>query len=271
MSPSLRFRSTDETLSQTINHHLNLYSLGAAAAGVSMLALAQPAEGEVVVTKTNIHINFGDQASIDLNNDGINDFTLAAQGANYDHSFYGTLAAVPLNGGKVVGGNRGALGPYASALVKGANIGPSAHFSSSMARQQITVERFLGFSTASPFITYYGKWQPGSGNHYLGVKFLIKGATHYGWIRLSVGTSSELGSTITEYAYETVADKKIGAGDSADGSVTATETHAQESAPKLTGPSIGMLALGADGLALWRRWAQETKNHRQSTALNRLS
>src|SRR5579862_9910203 len=122
---------------KNIHQHLNLYSAAAMAAGVSVLALAHPAEGSVVVTKTNITVGFGSQVSIDINKDGINDFTIAGEGANYDHSFYATFAIRPLTGGKVVGGKRGPLGPYASALVKGANIGPSAHFSSSVARSQI--------------------------------------------------------------------------------------------------------------------------------------
>jgi hypothetical protein len=253
MSRGPHARSNAANPAESTNHLLNAYSLAAVTAGVGMLALAQPAEGSVVITKTNIQINFGSQVSIDLNNDGVNDFTLAAEGANYDHSFYGTFAAIPLNGGKVVGGNRGALGPYASALAKGANIGPSAHFSTSVARQQITVERFNGLASASTIITYYGKWTPGSGNHYLGVKFLIKGAAHYGWIRLSLSKNSEQSGTVTEYAYETVAGKKIGAGNTTDSSVAAAQTPAQQRVSSLKGPSLGMMALGADGLALWHR------------------
>ena len=56
------------------------------------------------------------------------------------HRNAGLVPKSSLGGGKVMGGNRGMLGPYASALAKGANIGPSAHFSSSAARQQIILE-----------------------------------------------------------------------------------------------------------------------------------
>jgi len=251
MPRGLRARSAKRTVDR-LNQHLNLYSTAAVAAGVSMLALAQPAEGSVVVTKTNITVGFGSQISIDINKDGINDFMIAGEGANYDHSFYATFAIKPLAGGKVVGGNRGPLGPYASALVKGANIGPSAHFSSSVARSQITIERLLGSASASTHESFYGKW-PGINNRYLGVKFLIKGATHYGWIRMSVSELSEISGTITEYAYETVANKTIGAGATTDSSEIATETPARENDPSLGKASLGMLASGADGLAIWRR------------------
>jgi hypothetical protein len=245
-----RDRGQNNANSENLNHRLAAYSITAMTAGVSLLAMSQPADGSVVVTKTNIPINFGSQVSIDLNNDGLNDFTLAGEGANYDHSFYHTLAAVPLRGGGVLGGNRAPLGPYASALAQGANVGPSAHFSSSVGRGQITVERFNGFASGSTIITYYGKWHPGSGNHYLGVKFLINGKTHYGWIRMSLIKNGDLSGTITEYAYETVAGKKIGAGNTTD---VETGTADQESADTRSAPSLGILAAGNDGLALWRR------------------
>jgi hypothetical protein len=45
--------SGSETLSEAIDHRTKMYAVAAAAAGVSMLALSQPAEAEVVVTKTN--------------------------------------------------------------------------------------------------------------------------------------------------------------------------------------------------------------------------
>ena len=40
-----------------INRRLGTYSATAMTAGVSLLALAQPAEGSVVVTKTDVAIN----------------------------------------------------------------------------------------------------------------------------------------------------------------------------------------------------------------------
>jgi hypothetical protein len=251
MPDKLSSVSARGTLSEAIDHRLKLYATAAAAAGVSMLALSQPAEAEVVVTKTNVPINFGSQVSIDLNNDGVNDFLLSNGGGGYDHSFWGTFVAAPLAGGKVVGGTRGILGPYASALMKGANIGPSAHFSSSGALGQITVERSVGFASASTFRTYYGKWA--AVDRYLGVKFLIKGVPHYGWIRMTVTTPGRFTGMITEYAYETVPNKKIAAGDGSDSSIDTASVSARESMASVRGPSIGMLALGAEGLELWRR------------------
>ncbi|MGH9493883.1 MAG: hypothetical protein ACRD3B_02700 [Candidatus Sulfotelmatobacter sp.] len=238
---------------ESMNHRLNLYSVAALTAGVSLLALAKPAEGSVVVTKTNISLTNGGQASIDINKDGTNDFFLSVGAGGYDHSFYATFAVTPLAGGKVTGGNsRGVLGPYASALAKGANVGPSAHFSSSVGRERIIVERTAGFVSGSSGHSSYGKWGNVS-NRYLGVKFLIKGQTHYGWIRLSVQWTHGLTATITAYAYETVANKKIGGGNAPDAPVSTDASVVPLGNSKRKGPSIGLLALGSDGLAAWRR------------------
>ena len=235
--------------SNRIQHSLSLYSAAAVTAGVSLLALAAPAEGSVVVTKTNIQIDTFNPAFIDFNKDGVNDVELIANIANYDHSFYWSFAAIPLNGGKVMGGNRGPLGPYASALAKGGNIGPSAHFSSSQARGQIIMERLLGSESASIHVTYYGKWVVNT-PHYLGVKFIINGQTHYGWVLATVSTNEELSGTVTEFAYETEANKKITAGATSD---TAPGDSSAAQAMSPIGPSLGMLARGADALPAWRR------------------
>ncbi|HEY1679299.1 MAG TPA: hypothetical protein VGG04_16400 [Candidatus Sulfotelmatobacter sp.] len=249
MSTVNRGQAPSAFSSDRIQHFLGLYSAAAMTAGVGLLALAAPAEGSVVVTKTNIQIDGFNPAFIDFNKDGVNDVELVVNIANYDHSFYWSFAAIPLNGGKVMGGNRGPLGPYASALAKGGNIGPSAHFSSSQARGQIIMERLLGSESASIHVTYYGKWVVNT-PHYLGVKFIINGQTHYGWVMATVSTNEELSGTVTEFAYETEANKKIGAGATSD--AAPGDSFAAQAMPP-SGPSLGMLALGADALPVWRR------------------
>ena len=237
--------------------------MGAVTTGVSLLALAPLAEGSIVVTPTSINVVNGTPAFIDMNNDGISDFEFSVARGGYDHSFYNTLAVIPLTGGKPVGGARGPLGPYGSALVKGANIGPTAHFSSSVARGQVTLERTNGSVSGSSRYQAYGQWGVNNTSHYLGVKFLINGVTHYGWIKLSTGRNSAF---ITEYAYETLANKAIGAGNTAaaeqahslgvqapSSHVQATSSRVETNDAKPSGPSLGMLAAGTDGLSLWRR------------------
>jgi hypothetical protein len=265
MARNLSARSAQATLSETVDHRAKLYAIAAAAAGVSMLALAQPAEGEVVITKKNIPIPvssyFGQQylVPISLNNDGITDFSFSLYSFAY-HSFFQDLTVTPVEGGAIVG----ATGPkgvsYASALMRGAKIGPSAHFSS-RGRADIEVAHGnLGSSNYSRKL--YGNWGGNPANRYLGVRFLIDGATHYGWIRLTVTTQPRgFAASITGYAYETVANKRILVGISAKDSAN---IQAEPKAESLGHPSLGVLALGADGLALWRRDEALSSNSLQS-------
>jgi hypothetical protein len=53
MKPSPRPSRTPSRLSTALRNHLNMYSLAASAAGVGVLALAQPAEAKIVYTKTH--------------------------------------------------------------------------------------------------------------------------------------------------------------------------------------------------------------------------
>ncbi len=230
--------------SLTVDQRLNVYSLAAAAAGVTVLALIQPAEGKVVITKKLVSIT--EPVSIDLNNDGIPDFEFSFQGGSTGTccQHHTTLVAKALTGGKVMGhktANFGRLGPYASALVRGPKIGPAAHFSS--AKGQIAIEHKSNHDST---FGYDGNWYLVS-NRYLGVKFLIEGKTHFGWIRLSVNVPGSFESTITAYAYETVANKPLNAGE------TSVVPDDSESEVRTIAPSLGMLALGVDGIALWRR------------------
>lgn len=258
MSRSLQVRSPLQLLSVGVDRRLDVYASAAVAAGVSLLALASPAECSIVVTNTNIAINPGSPVAFDLNGDGKNDFSCAVAIGGYDHSFYATLAITPLTGGKVIGGARGALGPYGSALASGANIGGSGHFSSSGVRQQVVIERSNG-GQSGPTSNYkaYGQWAPGT-DKFLGVRFLINGATHYGWIRLSISRTIvfdgavRLSGTITEYAYETTANKTITAGATVAAAFQ-SDHQPQQKLASSKGPSLGMLALGSDGLSMWRR------------------
>src|SRR5215475_12650352 len=190
----------DLVSANNLNRQVSLYSLAAAAAGVSMFSLAQPCAGEVVITKKTIPVPLTccGGVDIDLNHDGITDFKL--YGTYF--SFSGTSFHVE---GSAVAGTF-----YASALRRGAKIGPSAHFNSDTFAR---IERATGGYLNHKFI---GKWGDNDKNRYLGVRFQIAGTTHYGWIRLNVNIPANpthfMTATITAYAYETVANKPILAG-----------------------------------------------------------
>jgi hypothetical protein len=234
--------SARKTSSTNLNRQLGLYSLAAAAAGVSMLALAQPAAGEVVVTKKTIPL-IGN-VSIDINQDGINDFEF------YNYFSFGS-ADLTVRGG-LPGGGGGAFvvgqSDYASPLMRGADIGAAARFSPSSTFAGIEKGMHVGYSNEK----LDGPWSGNPANRYLGVRFRIDGQIHYGWVRLSVFTlpKGAWGATITAYAYETVPNKTIKAGNAAE---PTAETQLPENLQDQAGPSLGMLAVGAEGVPLWRR------------------
>src|SRR5260370_32281465 len=94
------------TLPQFIDHRVKLYSVAAAAAGVSMLALAQPSDAEVVITRTNLPINPVTNryttVSIDIDRDGIPDFQFSLSDFLY-HVDTALPGVRPLTGGAAVG------------------------------------------------------------------------------------------------------------------------------------------------------------------------
>jgi hypothetical protein len=236
--------------SPTLDHRMKLYSLAAAAAGVSMLALVQPAESEVIIMNKNIPIpvcepSYGDPCpvSVDLNNDGIADLKFSI-GTNFGASGgYSFLRVKGIAGNEVVA-NRG----YVSALMRSAKIGPSAHFEGKAGEFYLMEGEGCVEGSCEP---PNGKWGGNHPNRFVGVKFKINGATHYGWVRVTVTTSTPdryfVSGTITEYGYETIANKVVLAG------LASTDVANDETSESNAGPSLGALALGADGLVLWRR------------------
>jgi hypothetical protein len=98
---------------------------------------------------------------------------------------------------------------------------------------------------------FHGPWANAK-NRYAGVKFLVGGATHYGWVRMSVGNWHKGRKvTITGYAYETTPNKTI-----VEGHISGpAERSRLDSSDRLVSRpvTLGMLALGAEGLNIWRR------------------
>jgi hypothetical protein len=237
-------------LSGFLENRLCQYSTAALVAGVSTLALTPAAEGTVVITRESLPIPVGQTVAVDLDHNGIDDFefTLSSNPAGCNYSADLTIKTRP--GGGVMD-TAGAPRPYASALLRGARIGPSAHFSSTQ-RQRVTIERSQGLScSGATRRNLYGNWGGNPPNRYLGVKFLIQGTPHFGWIRISVNFEERNpnSATITAFGYETIPGKKVLAGIAPQELLTPdAQSQAQAHAP-----SLGMLALGAEGLPLWRR------------------
>jgi hypothetical protein len=184
-----------------LDKSLAAYIVAAGAAGVGMLALAVPAEGKIVYTPDNQQIppGFVPTLLLDLNHDGINDFSFlnffSATSSTLDLS---VLPVGPSN--EIFSTGAG----YAAALPAGKKIGPNGKF-----------RKTVGAGMANGFTgTCRGPWIDARGR-YLGLKFIIKGEIHFGWARLNVRCvyPHAINATLTGYAYETVANQPIVAGD----------------------------------------------------------
>src|SRR5208283_1243900 len=124
MKQSLRASKTAVVLSQPLQQRLNMYALAAGAAGVSLLALAQPSEAKVVYTKAHQVIGQNGVYNLDLNHDGTIDFLIqqcCGEGSSSIRS-NGLLAKEAL--GNAVQGSVANSHKFAAALKTGARIGP---------------------------------------------------------------------------------------------------------------------------------------------------
>jgi hypothetical protein len=208
-------------ISDSLNRQLNTYALVASAAGVSVLALARASEAKVVYTETRqvTHAHF--PLYIDLDHDGIKDFVLRTTyyvGTSYFK--VGLEASGYRNMNNAVAGRRFSRSSYffsaASALPAGARIGPKRKFPVRFPFMAVELFNRIHTSQYSDAGPWVGKGK-GVRNRYLGLKFVIHGKVHYGWARLSVTLGhhrqyDDVGGTLTGYAYETVPNKPIIAG-----------------------------------------------------------
>jgi hypothetical protein len=243
------------SLSTSLHQRLNTYALAASAAGVGILALAQPALGEII--HTHMHKAIGRQGVIiDFNHDGIGDFKI--QPVTFPSDTLAMLA-ISQKANRVFGATiQNFPGIGASQLPAGYPIGRKNDgkfkFGEpfSTARGETTgtakVLYFCGF-----YSNCHGPWSTATGG-YLGFKFLIKGKVHYGWARLT-GFRLQFGSWFLEgYAYETIPNKPIKAGatkGNGDERIDGPDALLVAPAPKPA--TLGALATGASGLSSWRQ------------------
>jgi hypothetical protein len=255
-----RLSRSTSNLSDPINRRLNMYALAAGAAGVGVLASAHPAEAKIVYTPSNIPITVnGALVDIDLNHDGINDFQFYAgyQGPGLrrrgspppEGNHASNLLVAPAQASNRVWGvqSHGIL--CAAALPKGTKVGPHRPFQPG--HSSLIMAFASGDSTGG---TAFGPWLRVK-QAYLGLKFVIKGKVHFGWARIQmVGGSVGFPADITGYAYETIPNKPIFTGKTKgpdDASVAGR--NAALTTPTRKPASLGLLAMGAPALSIWRR------------------
>lgn len=234
-------------LGSKLDNKLIAYASAASAAGVGVLAVAQPAEAKIVYTPAHVSITQTNvPVYLDINHDGINDFQLLNDFQNFGNRrswFLGVAGVAPYVGNGVLGNANSA-----SALANGIPIGPRKHFSGSTGAVQGMARIYTSNYNLR---TSSGQWR-NTTSRYLGLKFSINGQTHYGWARLSVHARvGAFSALLTGYAYETVPNMPIVTGKTTGPSGFENPATFGGSERELASP--GLLALGASGITLWRR------------------
>jgi hypothetical protein len=241
-------------LGGSVESRLAAYAAAAGAAGVGVLALAQPAQAQIVYTAAHVAIKPGSTFDLDLNHDGHTDLEFVDFFS--DRSIpIGSLQVSPFASNQGQSGNAVEVkaGSIFSplALNRGARIGGSKLFYGSCIGCNSSVELM---AWADPY-KESGDWVNVQ-DRFLGVKFLINHEAHYGWARLSVRVeNNRVTALLTGYAYETAVGKPIIAGQTSGtaGDEAPGPQPGRRSASQVTQPaSLGLLALGAPGVPLWR-------------------
>jgi hypothetical protein len=251
MERPLRRKNTPDRIAQSLQQRLNLYALAAGAAGAGLLAVPQALEAEVVFTPTHIRLTNG-KLPIDLNHDGTVDFVLTNLSTGGSCCFYTRNLSVT---GAFVGSSQNGVigvGLNANALKPGLAIGPRQLFLFAPMRMA------TAFNDSNSFFYVFGAFA-NTTDRFLGLKFNLNGQghPHYGWARFSMvkagfnGSLPVISATLTGYAYETVENRAIIAGQTSGGS--ASLWSPSDALPAGQPASLGVLALGSRGLDVWRR------------------
>jgi hypothetical protein len=201
---------------------------------VGVLALVQPSEAKIVYTKAHHVIGPNSSFQLDLNHDGHIDFTVTNRNTSGDlNAYYLSRHGAQGNGAECIRGNWGFS--EALALKRGVRVGSGRRFC-----QTDRLEEVVGLPGS---FTYVGYWK-NVADRYLGLKFKIKGQTHYGWARLNVSFKNGLRAVLTGYAYETVPNKPIVAGQTRgpDDLDSAERSGLHNTAPRSA--TLGALAAG---------------------------
>jgi hypothetical protein len=237
---------TTARLSVKLDKTLVAYANAASAAGVGILALSCPAAAEIVYTHVHQKLPFNKTFYLDLNHDGIADFGFNnTRWSDGDGSGSDFLTIFPAKSANRIWGDKTASIFYrsASALAAGVRVEHNREFTPGNKLMAHWTTSSGGLKRASSRACK-GPWKNVT-DRYLGLKFIIKGETHYGWARLNVTCSDvTVTATLTGYAYETVANQEI----------TTGNTNGADDG-RSTSATLGRLAQGSTGSARRRTGA----------------
>jgi hypothetical protein len=254
MKRSPRLPGTPTVLSRWLHERLNTYALAASAAGVGMLAFSTAVEAKIVYTPAHviIHRGFPYIVPLDLDHDGATDFNFQNWWGSGSFGPEGFLSVLPVQPANGIWGHAtvGSFIHYASALTAGVRVGPKGPFFYAKYNFWMAVSNPSTQGCSGP-------WNDVK-NRYLGLKFTIKGKTHFGWARLNESCNPrnlKISAVLTGYAYETTPNKPIIAGKTKGaGEINSLgQPEATLSAPVSKPATLGLLAMGVPVLSIWRR------------------
>lgn len=185
-----------------------------------IFALAISSIADVVYTpvKASIPVD-GSGFSLDLNADGVTDFTLTSKllqaYCQLGDEYLWTLTVTPANGNAITSRAGQVSSDYASALTDGVAVNSSQSF---YPAPSTMAELFWGGCGTGAG----GEWL-NTTNRYLGFRFRTPdNSLHYGWARLSSVASVDrhgnfqASTVLSGFAYETIPDQQILTGQTSD-------------------------------------------------------
>jgi hypothetical protein len=260
------------SLSDSVLQRLNMYAVAASAACMGVLMTASTAEGKIVYTSVNERVGPNKPFPIVLNPEGKSTFFLLLtnftdSGVGFENlkichrpyvvgrSFDCTNSYSATNALNQVRARAGSI--YAGALRAGAKIQNGDRFVGKGVPVDMGRVRYQT-STSTQLPRWYGPWVNGGKgvkDRYLGLKFKMQGRFHFGWARLTVTTTPQHTFVVKliDYAYETIPGKAIVAGATKDPTEDPQPVPASLNTHTAEPASLGVLALGAPGLSIWRR------------------
>lgn len=237
-------------LSRPLDSRLGSYALAASAASIASLIIAIPAEAAPVCKSLSAVLDYSGTYAFSPAGQRVPQFNIAQSYETFStHTSTGSNAgffARNLPRAEAAISSSG----FVAALPAGANIGPSGKFG-----------KGVGYGLIFTFTPYKGATsQHHAGNlrfgqpNLLGYRFLIEGQLHYGWVRLQSNIvkgirTPHISTQIMGYGYEMSPNTAIKAGSCAAEGTAAL----RESVPSQAAGSLGALALGADGIPIWRQ------------------
>ena len=179
---------------------------------VALLGVLSPAAAQIVYSPVNVSIPVGGSYYLDVNRDGVTDFTVRSQllqdYCQFGDGYAWNLSITPGAGDSVVVTTDG----YVAALPAGARIDSSRNFSPDAELLTGLAWGLCGTGISGPWLNLP--------NRYVGLQLRLRGANdiHYGWAKLSdAGYIDHDGhlhaSTFLQgFAYQTAPDVAIMAG-----------------------------------------------------------